>query len=261
MSNQEIERRSGFRREAPVVIGGVGGSGTRVVAELLKEMGFYMGKLNKSNDNRTFASLFRHPEWFMRHHRSNPRVIYQALSQFEKQMLQHPDATSSRYVGWGWKNPVSHIYLDFLERYFSELRYIHVIRHGLDIAYSGNKNQLRLWGKLFQIKKPTPDQKSRAYLQYWIRSNQRAIQLGQKMGNRFYLLKYDDLCLHPVREISRLVRFLRLDPRRVSVQKLSKLVQRPPSIGRYKERGIRLFTPHELKAVQDLGFSVQGRRS
>ena len=28
---------------APVVVGGVGGSGTRVIAQLLKTIGFYMG--------------------------------------------------------------------------------------------------------------------------------------------------------------------------------------------------------------------------
>ena len=39
----------------PVVIGGVGGSGTRVVAKLLKTMGYYLGDSDEyTNDNIDF---------------------------------------------------------------------------------------------------------------------------------------------------------------------------------------------------------------
>src|SRR5579875_3355885 len=40
----------------PVLVGGVGGSGTRVVAEMLSSRGFFLGeKLNASNDTLDFA--------------------------------------------------------------------------------------------------------------------------------------------------------------------------------------------------------------
>lgn len=36
----------------PVAIGGVGGSGTRVVAEIVRSLGYYLGgDLNSANDN------------------------------------------------------------------------------------------------------------------------------------------------------------------------------------------------------------------
>ena len=45
---------------APVVVGGVGGSGTRVVAQLLIELGFDMGSdLNESLDDLGFTALFK----------------------------------------------------------------------------------------------------------------------------------------------------------------------------------------------------------
>ncbi|WP_169713577.1 sulfotransferase family protein [Paludifilum halophilum] len=258
MNTGEPPTRFKLRREAPVVIGGVGGSGTRVVAELLKEMGFYLGKLNTSNDNRTFASLFRRPQWLIRNHKRNPEAIHWAFRRFEREMFDSGEAGHPRYQGWGWKNPVTHIYLNFLNAHFPRMKYIHVIRHGLDIAFSGNKNQLRLWGKLFHIKKPeTPRMKPKSYLQYWIRSNRRAIRLGrQLLGNRLLVLKYNDLCLHPKREIHRIIRFLELNLRHMDIHRLSRLIQRPESIGRYKKRDLSLFDTKEIQAVRNFGFAV-----
>jgi hypothetical protein len=48
----------------PVVVGGVGGSGTRVVAEILRGLGVYMGAdLNSAGDNRWFTLLCKLPRW------------------------------------------------------------------------------------------------------------------------------------------------------------------------------------------------------
>ena len=47
---------------APVVIGGIGGSGTRVVAGLLQQLGFDIGSdLNDSLDDLSFTALFKRP--------------------------------------------------------------------------------------------------------------------------------------------------------------------------------------------------------
>ena len=51
----------------PVAIGGVGGSGTRLIAQLLREAGFYLGgDLNPALDNRWFTLLFKRPDWYER---------------------------------------------------------------------------------------------------------------------------------------------------------------------------------------------------
>lgn len=50
--------------ELPIVIGGVGGSGTRVVAEFLINSGVYLGcDLNRSLDNLWFTYLIKRPGW------------------------------------------------------------------------------------------------------------------------------------------------------------------------------------------------------
>ena len=48
-----------------VAIGGVGGSGTRLVAEIVERFGFYLGgSLNNKHDNLWFTLLFQRPCWF-----------------------------------------------------------------------------------------------------------------------------------------------------------------------------------------------------
>ena len=44
----------------PVAIGGIGGSGTRVVVEILQDLGYYVGDdLNPALDNLLFTLLFK----------------------------------------------------------------------------------------------------------------------------------------------------------------------------------------------------------
>ncbi|MCW3019543.1 MAG: hypothetical protein JWN10_1851, partial [Solirubrobacterales bacterium] len=51
----------------PLVIAGIGGSGTRVAAQLLIELGFYLGEdLNPALDNLTSTFLFKRPRWYGR---------------------------------------------------------------------------------------------------------------------------------------------------------------------------------------------------
>jgi hypothetical protein len=51
----------------PLVIAGIGGSGTRVAAQLLIELGFYLGDdLNEALDNLTSTFLFKRPRWYGR---------------------------------------------------------------------------------------------------------------------------------------------------------------------------------------------------
>src|SRR5512139_426255 len=51
--------------DEPVAIGGLGGSGTRVVAAILQEAGVDIGPhLNRSLDNLFFSNLLKDPQWF-----------------------------------------------------------------------------------------------------------------------------------------------------------------------------------------------------
>jgi hypothetical protein len=65
----------------PVVIGGLGGSGTRLIAAILQHLEFDMGSdLNRTNDNLAFTLLLKRPElWPIQEHALE---IHQALELF-----------------------------------------------------------------------------------------------------------------------------------------------------------------------------------
>jgi hypothetical protein len=71
----------------PVVVGGIGGSGTTLVAEILREVGLYIGAdLYGTNDNRWFDFLVSRPRWELRPPDAFDQPIYQALRVFDLAM-------------------------------------------------------------------------------------------------------------------------------------------------------------------------------
>ena len=278
----------------PVVVTGVGGSGTIVITQMLMDMGFYMGNdLNLQNDNMLFAFLFFRPKWFMNLSKKDKESVsvglgilrkvmagayYPSLSELSfishaiadhpygiwfalncaRRMFQLKRTDSSKYIGWGWKEPIAHIYLDYLNEYFANLRVIYLIRHGLDMAYSENQNQRRYWGSIFKVDRPgSIELRPKASLEYWIKANQKAIALGMKMGNdKFLLLNFDNLCLSPRTEVDKMLSFLKIDPATIDVNHLCGLVKPPKGIGRYREHDLSIFSSEDISAVKTLGFAL-----
>jgi len=288
----------------PVVVGGVGGSGTRLIAEMLINMGFYMGTdLNVFKDNLTFTLLLKRPLWHKSRKPDQDSSVFTGLSTFESIMQgtfprsaaelffivnatfdmfrnghqMNSDSGRGRwafkravkailsrridpasYRGWGWKEPNSWLYLEQMNQFFGELKYIHVIRHGLDMAYSSNQNQFHNWSSLFDIRVPeSPELMPTAFLDYWIKANQAAIQQGtQLLQERFLLLIFDEMCLHPRTTLETLIEFLSVEVDQAEICKLSKLIKVPKSIGRYKDHNMDIFSKEEIKAVRELGFEI-----
>jgi hypothetical protein len=86
----------------PVVVGGVGGSGTRLVAEILREVGVYIGAdLNNANDNFWFGLLVARPRWELLPPAQADQPIYGALRVFDSAMTGRlkPKRTEKRIIG------------------------------------------------------------------------------------------------------------------------------------------------------------------
>lgn len=299
----------------PVAVGGVGGSGTRVVATLLRELDFYLGgDLNSANDNLWFTLLLARPRWFARCSRED---ILTGLGIFEKAMkgTLHPVLDELRFAvraaldlslceylhwgpgavrdavrtiwpakaalelawamqriatmnlssamngeasGWGWKEPCSYIYLKYLTEHFRDLKYIHVVRHGLDMAFSQNQGHVYGWGSVFGVQIPeSRELLPKASLRYWIRANRASIRMGEDLlGDAFLVLSFDELCRDPRNKTRELADFLGLDEASVDLTRLHKLIRKPSSLGRYKDHGLGMFSKEEVLAVKDLGFAV-----
>lgn len=71
----------------PLVIGGLGGSGTRLVAELARELGFFLGTdLNHARDNLWFTLLFKRPRWYAEAHDRDPEQFRTGFRILERAM-------------------------------------------------------------------------------------------------------------------------------------------------------------------------------
>jgi hypothetical protein len=270
---------------SPVAIGGVGGSGTRLIAQVLREIGFYIGSdLNVSNDNLWFTLLFKRQEIF-----SVPDTEFQGLveifigalkgekgfsmAQIKKindlASVDRPDHSAAwlkeraksllakqhdrpQTEHLAWKAPNTHIVIDRLQKYISDIKYIHVVRNGLDMAHSANQNQLKFWGSHFI----GADYSVTPYysLKYWHIVHDRVLKIGNSMGSRFLFLNYDQLCLHPAAGIGKLLAFLEVPASDFQIRRLSGLVKAPYSIGRFKEYGLHIFDPADVDFAKQLGF-------
>ncbi len=281
----------------PLVIGGVGGSGTRVVAEMARRLGVYIGAdLNESGDNLWATLLLRRPAWYLEHLHDGGGDIDTALTILEAAMngrlkvssgteefltgaasdLGHQglgrDWTDGRlaslvergtsgesHAAWGWKEPNSHVYVEHLYRHFNgHLRYVHVIRNGLDMAYSTNQWQVHTWGRLYGIEPEVTISVSTA-LDYWIQANKRAVELGEALlGDGFLLVNFDDLWADPASGVRRIVEFLAIDASPGLLAQLTGMPKRPGSSGRWRRSGLSAFTGQQLSEVAALGFPIAG---
>jgi hypothetical protein len=281
MSNLEIGK--------PIAIGGVGGSGTRLVAEILMRAGFRVGSdLNASLDNLWFTLLFKRLEILD----CSDAEFQTCVNLFAGRMCGGTDLTpaeriflkdlarssrlqhDSRWLDdrvasfcsaesdlarggrWGWKEPNTHIVLARLMESMPTLKYIHVVRSGLDMAYSRNQNQLCLWGPRLLNMDPVPIDPRHA-LKYWCRVHAHLLDVFERFQGRCLLLNFDQLCMDPRRSLDRMLTFLEVDPSPLRIDTLASLIHPPASIGRYRGFDTSRLDPEDIRTVAALGFPTE----
>ena len=273
----------------PVVVGGLGGSGTRLVVRLLQEMGVSMdGHLNESLDNLWFSLLFvrrsillssdeelRKLAWIftnaMRHGKSLPKELQWLVEDacrhdrgpvLSKPLLQElrdsimaaepPENTSEL---WGWKQPNTHIMVPQLVRCFPDMKYIYVVRNGLDMAFSDNQNQLKyFWGDL--VLEGDISVTPRNALRYWVASHRRMLGYKGYMGNKLHLLNFDRLCADPLPELEKLRDFLKLDMDADRLSEVAQVISPPATTGRFRHNDCSKLRPVDVQFVKEQGFLV-----
>lgn len=284
-----------WKKKGPIIIGGIGGSGTRLVAELCSLFGIYLGNdLNNASDNLFYTLLFRRRIWFYKTNQDQ-KEINVGLSLLEKlllkrylltprelwfllyatadmalhyrdertwafkrifSILRYPRFVNPRFQGWGWKEPNSYLLIQQFSEIFENLKFIHTIRHGVDMAFSNNQRQMKAWGNLFDIQIPTKEADfPQSSLNYWVKANNMTTEYGKTLGNDQYLqISFDSLCQKPQDTIDEIISFLNITIDQDTYQKALKLPQTPASIGRYKKNDLTQFDPDDLSAVRRFGF-------
>ena len=276
-----------------VAIGGVGGSGTRVVAQLFCELGFDMGKdLNESLDDLCFTALFKRgclwpPEahqtelrdaleiYLSARHSPTPHDISPeqqrqrstaavASLESEKSWREHGKVSDRlpalQQLGaaptrWGWKEPNTHIFLPFLLRALPNMKYIHVIRSGLDIAFSSNQNQLGLWGKAL-LGEDTNCASAEDSFRYWCAAHKRLLSFLPQAKERIFLLRFESLVTQPSLVLKELARFLAMEINKKTLQQWHSALQVPATLGRYSGEAPFEIDQDQSQLLAQFGYSI-----
>lgn len=274
---------------APIVIGGLGGSGTRLVVSLLQNMGVaFNGELNESLDNLWFSLLYvrrsvllRSDEeldrlaWLftnaMRHGKEVPAELKTTLDEacsHDRSPVLPPDLLRTAHQSilsvpaaddlpehWGWKQPNTHILLPMLDRSFPEMKYVYVVRNGLDMAFSENQNQLKyFWGDLLLEGDITATPVNA--LRYWVAAHKRMQGFRQRMGHRLHFLSFDRLCTDPESELEALREFVGIPVSKQKIAELAADIAPPATMGRFRQQDLSQFAAEDVNFVKNLGFEV-----
>ena len=278
---------------SPIAIGGVGGSGTRVVAHLMQELGFDMGKdLNHSLDDLCFTALFKRkalwpiednisellqvlPIYLTARGRPTPQDISlkshqkRANSLLEKLEVergwQEDGAVTDRRdaltgIGgestrWGWKEPNTHIVLPFLFQALPNMKYMHVIRNGLDMAYSANQNQLNLWGEVL-LGRPVDNRIPSDALDYWCRVHERLLSFVPDASERILIIRFESLLQRPDSVLEKMSEFIDLKITSETLARWQKALSVPPSLGRHTAEPSLSIDDEQSELLSQFGYIV-----
>jgi hypothetical protein len=230
-----------YNEDRPLIIGGTGGSGTRLFARVCMLSGFYLGaNLNPSLDSLDFYNLYERwiNKYLLKKHvplRGNQE--YQMDEDLKKCTFTHRASVPKCNRRWGFKNPRSMYLLPFFNRRFPKMRFIHVLRDGRDMAYSRNQKQVYKHGQALLREQYQQLNKLSLPIAFWRKSNLEVAGYGEHvMRDRYIRVRFEDMCTRPEATIIRLLNFLEVKFEDISI--FIKEIKPPESIGRWLSRPI-----------------------
>jgi Sulfotransferase family len=242
---------------SPLVIAGVGGSGTRVFAAIARAAGRDMGAHVNESDDALELMAFA-DRWIGPYHAA--RVAGTQLPQVEDMRQELHEALARHRSGdgpWGWKQPRSIHFLPFLRETFAGLRFLHVVRDGRDVAFGRQApTVLENAGDALL----GPDWRARplpvALMELWAAANELAADYGETaMGEAYMRVRFEDLCLDPVGVTSRVAAFAGAsDAAGDALADVARSVDWPRSIGSW-----RRADEGQREAVERAGDSALAR--
>lgn len=266
----------------PVALGGIGGSGTRLGATILRALGYFIGDdLNDPLDNLWFTLLFKRRSVVLET-RAGFESLYAmfaqrmrgsfAASEEQRRQIaglasierhQHPRewlaerAESFLAAGdvgsmprqFGWKEPNTHIVLDRLFGADPKLRYIHFQRNPLYMAYSANQAQLHNWGPILLDREIVVGPADS--LAYWCAAHRRITGFSRLWPYRLLIVDYDRLVAAPEEGLDAIKRFLVAD--RFDADMVESFL-RKRSIDKEPAFDASHFRPVDLSYAASLGY-------
>jgi hypothetical protein len=270
-----------FTGPPPIVIGAMGGSGTRVVARILRRAGRYMGaNVNDPQEDALDFEKFDYrwtPPYLASLRNGAPLDHAEMDAEFAEALEQFLRPRDDAAQAWGWKHSPSIHLLPFLNAHIPDLRFIHVIRDGRDIAVgtSGGRTHTCRLGRAVLDGDPTPVTpetpmwRGRApavdggpeatpfrQIRFWRAVNAAAAEYGEsKMSGRYMRIRLEDLCSVPHAHVREILDFAGwTGDREPIVENAVSEIATPHTIGRW-----RTAPPDVLREVLRLAGDCLGR--
>lgn len=222
----------------PSVIGATGGSGTRVVARIIRACSVYIGDdLNKYEDSLRFGAFS--DRWINAFVGSNGDTELRARMTADlESVLDEHLAGRENDAKWGWKEPRSIYLVPFFRDAMPSLRFLHFVRDGRDMALSKNQQQLMKHGSAVLPRAGWLTRDRERSIDLWARVNTMAADFGEReLGDRYRRVRFEDLCAEPTETIRSILDFFGLAG---DAAVLSSEVRPPESLGRWRKKSSRI---------------------
>lgn len=253
------------------VIGGVGGSGTRAVCALLHSISPFhqLRDRNKANDTLGATLLFKRPSildphtdmgfdecWSMLRGRMEGTLhlrrsdLVKILSLATEKRLHHsrrwmlmraarfcfhessPASADSR---WLVKEPNLQIFAESILAGDPDVRMAIVMRNGLDMAFSRNRQQAATWGEIDGDVRPSD------MLRHWCLSHERLLEVRDAYPDRLIFIQLERACDHPDELIEPLGRFLETDDEDSIAAAIREHIRENPSRNRHLDEDMSVL--------------------
>ena len=236
-----VEAETWSRISGAGVIGATGGSGTRVLARIVLRGGMFIGTdRNRSEDALDFAAF------------SDRWVDEVVAGRRTEAMVEELRALVARQWidggAWGWKEPRSVYLLPLLAEQIPELRFLHFVRDGRDMAYSDNQMQLAKHGAA--VSGDTTPLRSIAL---WSEVNLRAADYGEReLGPRYLRLRFENLCADPAAVTAEVLAFFGLEGDAEQIARDE--VAPPATLGRWRDHDVAGLEAVAGEALRRFGY-------
>jgi hypothetical protein len=286
--------------ECPIIIFGMHRSGTSLLTRILDELGLFVGSKKESNHESVFFLGLN--GWVFRQcggrwdqpssvkdlskstfHKSLVVDYLKYLTQSPRIVKYLGWANYLKYWGldsfdqpWGWKDPKNTFSFPFWAEVFSEVRGLHIRRHGIDVAQS---LRIRERESMNRVREKYEHLRNTYAPLYWMRrkksgfgGSERCVRLQgsfdlwkeymsqaeclkTEYGSQIHELKYEDLLNHPVDTIQHVAEFCCLDASDNEIERVASRI-RPSRAYAYLEKStLRSFARKVDTELHSFGYS------
>ncbi|MEL6494126.1 MAG: amino acid adenylation domain-containing protein [Cyanobacteria bacterium J06623_7] len=244
-----------LQKLTPQFIGATGGSGTRVVAQIVQQGGMFIGNQHNRASDSLEAIEYLSLRQLITHWQTHlPQSAYAQIIQ----RLEHglPDyLAGAGGLGtaqpWGWKIPPSIFLLPFLQAQFPQIKCLHLVRDGRDMAFSRNQNQLKYLAPLLLSQSELSWKQPLRSIALWQKLNLKTAAYAEKhLPDRYLRIRFEDLCTRPVKTITEIFTFFGLTG---DIEQIARTeVSAPASLGRWRNQDRTLVKQIEQIAGSSL---------